>query len=196
MSEITQLTQIDFAYVFISICIILFAVKALISLFDWFSEKFGIETKSMRRKREEHELLVNTADGLAKTSESLVELQRQHNESVKQSIRHDKELKDELQSLRNDFHAQTQDLNQNISTMKKEIDDRLNDSKVRENERVQAELKDRIGQSYRYYHTIGKINDMELEALKDLIKSYENHGGENSFVHTVVQPEMYTWEKV
>ena len=57
-------------------------------------------------------------------------------------------------------------------------------------------LKDKISQSYRYYHSKGKINDMELEALEDLIEEYETAGGENSFVHTVVQKEMYTWEKV
>ena len=36
---------------------------------------------------------------------------------------------------------------------------------------------------------------MELEALEDLIEEYESADGKNSFVHTVVQKEMYTWEK-
>ena len=35
---------------------------------------------------------------------------------------------------------------------------------------------------------------MELEALEDLIDTYESFGGKNSFVHSVVQKEMYTWE--
>ena len=61
---------------------------------------------------------------------------------------------------------------------------------------ISAELKDKISQSYRYYHSLGKINDMELEALEDLIEEYESADGENSFVHSVVQKEMYTWEKV
>ena len=37
---------------------------------------------------------------------------------------------------------------------------------------------------------------MELEALEDLIDEYESADGKNSFVHSVVQKEMYTWEKV
>ena len=63
-------------------------------------------------------------------------------------------------------------------------------------EDVQAELKDKIGQSYRYYHDIKKINDIEMETLEGLIKTYEDYGGKNSFVHSLVQKEMYTWEHI
>ena len=31
---------------------------------------------------------------------------------------------------------------------------------------------------------------------KDLIEEYEAADGQNSFVHSVVQKEMYAWEKV
>lgn len=64
----------------------------------------------------------------------------------------------------------------------------------RDDEVRRGELKDRIRQSYGYYHNRGYITGMELEALKGLINSYEKSGGANSFVHTVVEPEMYTWE--
>ena len=37
---------------------------------------------------------------------------------------------------------------------------------------------------------------MELESLEDLITTYEAHKGFNSFVHSVVQKDMYTWELV
>ena len=50
-------------------------------------------------------------------------------------------------------------------------------------------------QSYRRYHLSQKITDMEFEALEDLIETYENYGGKNSFVHSVVQKEMYEWER-
>ena len=32
--------------------------------------------------------------------------------------------------------------------------------------------------------------------LEDLIEEYEAAGGENSFVHSLVQKEMYAWEKI
>jgi hypothetical protein len=59
-----------------------------------------------------------------------------------------------------------------------------------------ATLKDRISQSYRYYHERKKWNHMEKEAFDDLIKSYENAGGKNSFVHTTCEPESCTWELI
>mgnify|MGYP001150726039 CR=1 FL=1 len=59
-----------------------------------------------------------------------------------------------------------------------------------------AKLKDRISQSYRYYHERGKWNVMEKEAFKDLVDDYEAHGGTNSFVHEICVPESYTWKIV
>ena len=38
--------------------------------------------------------------------------------------------------------------------------------------------------------------DMQFETLMDLIEEYEEHGGVNSFVHNVVQPEMHVWNKI
>ena len=58
------------------------------------------------------------------------------------------------------------------------------------------EQKDRISQSYRYYHAKGQWNSMEKEAFDGLIRDYESHGGENSFVHSVCEPESCTWKIV
>ena len=35
-----------------------------------------------------------------------------------------------------------------------------------------------------------------METLEGLIKTYEDYGGKNSFVHSLVQKEMYTWEHI
>lgn len=87
-------------------------------------------------------------------------------------------------------------LSDKIDAMQKSTDERFLSSEKKQNERVQAELKDKIGESYRHYHERNKINSMELEALEGLIETYENFGGKNSFVHSVVQKEMYTWEQI
>lgn len=83
------------------------------------------------------------------------------------------------------------------------LSDKLDAMNLKQNEleekhrkRIRAEMKDKISQLYRYYHERGKWNDMEKEAFNDLIDEYEDAGGSNSFVHTVVQPESYTWEVV
>ena len=80
--------------------------------------------------------------------------------------------------------------------MKEETDERFIKSEMKTNRRIRAELKDKIGRSYRYYHNLGEITDMELEALEDLIAEYEAADGENSFVHSIVQKEMYTWKRI
>lgn len=62
--------------------------------------------------------------------------------------------------------------------------------------RDMADLKDRIRHHYSVYHSAGQITYMEKESLEDLIRSYEEAGGSNSFVHSVVEPELYTWKVV
>lgn len=87
-------------------------------------------------------------------------------------------------------------ISKKIDNMQQNTDKRFLESEKRNNKRIRAELKDKISQSYRYYHSVGEINDMELEALEDLIEEYEAADGKNSFVHSIVQKEMYTWKQV
>ncbi len=92
MDAIKELTTIDFSSIFTSVFIILIGVKAIISLFEWFIEKLGLETKWMKRKREDHDLLV-------KTAQNLVELQKRHNNDMHESDRHDEEMKNDIKNL-------------------------------------------------------------------------------------------------
>jgi hypothetical protein len=71
MDAIQELTQINFVYVFISVFVILIGIKAIVSLFEWVIDKLGLETKWMRKRREERELLFQT-------SQNLIVLQEQH----------------------------------------------------------------------------------------------------------------------
>ncbi|MEE0418746.1 MAG: hypothetical protein UDG86_01710 [Lachnospiraceae bacterium] len=95
-----------------------------------------------------------------------------------------------------------QDREQSLIIQKKlvtaieQINQKLDESQRKTNKRVQAELKERLGQSYRYYHSIKQWNEMEKEAFDGLIEEYEEAGGNNSFVHDIVMPESYTWELV
>ena len=109
----------------------------------------------------------------------------------KQSLEIQKELKDsqnELANKVNSIFAKLDDIINNTN-------ERFSANEEKENKRVQSEIKERIAQSYREYNKTKRISSIELEALEDLIDTYESHGGENSFVHSVVQKEMYTWER-
>ena len=92
MSEITELTKIDFAYVFIAVILILVCVKFIVSLFEWIVGKLGLETKWVRQKREEHDLLI-------KTSKNLSALQKKHEEDVKRSDRRDDDISTDIKKL-------------------------------------------------------------------------------------------------
>lgn len=92
MNEIIELTNIDFSAIFISVFIILFGAKAIVSLFEWIINKLGLETKWMRQKREEHELLLNT-------SNSLISLQEKHKEDMRKSDMHDEEMRNDIKKL-------------------------------------------------------------------------------------------------
>ena len=57
-----------------------------------------------------------------------------------------------------------------------------------------AEIKEKIERIYRECNPTMSCTPTQLETLKELIEEYEAHGGNNSFVHTLVEPEMYGWE--
>ncbi len=92
MSEITELTKIDFVSVFTAVFIILMGLKAIISLLEWIFEKLGLETKWMRQNREKHELLIHT-------SQNLAVLQKQRQEDVENSDRRDEEISSDIKKL-------------------------------------------------------------------------------------------------
>lgn len=140
-----------------------------------------------KRKKKEELLSV-----IQKNQEEIKQLMENRLHDRQQSFSIQKELTDNQKELSDSISA----ISKKLDDMQKRTDERFKESEDKNNKRIRAELKDKIGQSYRYYHSKGKINDIELEALEGLITEYESAGGENSFVHTVVQKEMYTWEKV
>lgn len=56
-----------------------------------------------------------------------------------------------------------------------------------------ARLKDRIAQGYRYFSERGEWTSMDKESMEALIQAYSQYS-ENSFVHSVVEKELYQWK--
>lgn len=92
MDEIIALTQINFSSIFISVFVILIGMKAIISIFEWIINKLGLETKWMRKKREDHELLIRTV-------QNLDALQECHLKDMKESDKHDEEMRSDIKKL-------------------------------------------------------------------------------------------------
>lgn len=114
-------------------------------------------------------------------------------------------INDRNQSLRiqEQLTKSIQEINDKLDKMKYDTDMRflenqkqLQETREKTDKRTRAEMKDKISRAYRYYHAKKSWNYMEKEALLDLIEEYEAAGGKNSFVHSVVVPEMCLWEEI
>ncbi|WP_313069764.1 hypothetical protein [Lacrimispora sp.] len=108
MNEIKALSQVDFPLVLSSIFIIFTGFKGILALLEWIADKTGLEFKWLRKKREDHELLM-------KTSSELVELRNQRNIDVEESIKHDVGIRSDLAELKTMF------IDREIDTMRWEI---------------------------------------------------------------------------
>lgn len=197
MDTIKEFTQLNFSAIFLSLILIGISFQIIMRLLDWIVERFGIETKRTRQRREEHELLI-------KTSENLTELQKQHTKSVEDSAFYDKQIRDELHSFMNDMKESIAETKSEI----KQIDNnRVNDGKqylkvqqelsnsIREiidyNETRDTQidnlmtsqreiLADRINQKYKHYISIKGIPEDEVDEFTNLHNAYNGVGGNHS----------------
>lgn len=96
MNELQEILNINFSYVFISVILILTFIKSITSLLEWLFDKIGLETKYMRKRRDEHELLIQTTKNLSI-------LQEKHSEDMKKSDEHDIEMRNDLKKLTDIF---------------------------------------------------------------------------------------------
>lgn len=170
---------------------------------DILVNKLGIQTKWSRKKREEHELLI-------KTAESLNKLQETHEKDIERIDSHDEEIKEELvnfttelrQTLKtqnekmNKFSDSVNKISDKLDKMKIDTDMRFQENEKKQNKKEQAKIKSEISNRYSIYHERKWITNIEFEALEGLIATYEAFGGLNSFVHSIVQKEMFTWRKI
>ena len=125
MEKIENLIHYNWFVVVSAIIVAMLAFKFLSDLFEWFIKKFGIETKSMREKRENKELLKKTVENLA----ALQTKQTTDEETFRKSLNgYMKESREDRKAL----HAE----------MKKYSENRIADRK--QSFQIQKELTDSI----------------------------------------------------
>lgn len=182
METVNNLLEIDFI-TFVQVCFIVMAgVISAISIIGKFSEIIGKPVKWVKQRKDDHDLLITTAQALNKLKEKEIE-------DANQATKHDKMIKKDLAMVTETMVQ----IKEEVTLMRT----------LRDNDKL-AEYKDKVGQSYRYYkqrkfsdeEPIPYWNHMEKEALEGLIRQYESHGGSNSFVHSIVEPEMQTWKLI
>lgn len=160
--------------VILFLILIAVCVTGIIRLKDWIFERFGLETKYQRKERKQDEKISYLEGEL---------------DAIKA------EYKDNI-IAQNQFHDKVKDKQDLIFEDIKALQESIDLMQYKQDSATRARLKDRIGQSYRYYKERKHWTIMEKEAFNDLISSYEAAGGSNSFVHSKCLPESLTWEIV
>lgn len=125
------------------------------------------------------------ADKLGIKTKRMLDEEQQNKTIGKLRERADKtdEKIDKVVECLNNLQLSVESISKQVATMQEKQD---------KNEMNQ--LRDRIGQSYRFYKQRGEWNHMEKEAFEGLIQSYEDAGGKNGFVHSVCIPMSEQWK--
>lgn len=108
------------------------------------------------------------------------EIMKEHEEKLKQLAEVDKNVLQLLSELR---EGQASLMSRMDNAEKREVKSRM------------TELKDRAAQIYRYAHKEKQITQMQKLVLEEIIEEYEQYNM-NSFIHSVILPEMPTWEVI
>lgn len=162
MNEILSLTNVNYTSLFISIITILIGMKATVSIFEWFINKLGLETKWMREKRQNRELLL-------KTSENLMKLHDRHEKDIDKSDKRDEEIYNNIKKLTQMF------IDKEIDDMRWEINSFA--TKVAEGKPCNKDSFTHCIHIYKKYENILEENNMEngeveisMEIINDAYK--------------------------
>lgn len=201
MDDLKQLAQIDWWQVFLAICLLLFCIKALWTLADWFFiEKLGIKTKKMRQREQESELLKATAELANKTAENLDKLQARHTKDEEEFRKNLNNYIEESQKDRKALHDEMTKMNKNRASDRQvsvEREKRLND-RITESNRHTDEMMCNINNTLDKLTTMfvdKEVDDMRWEILNfcSALTSGRKYNKE-SFDHVIQIHEKY--EKV
>lgn len=144
--------------------------------------KYLNKWRKTENKKEEFQKLVYTMQDTIKT--------------IQENRIHDRE---DSRRIRDEMYESINSQGKNIKEISMAVDkiqETIDDMNKKNSETKRAEIKEKIARIYAECHTTMTCTDIQFETLEDLIKRYEAHGGENSFVHTLVLPEMFTWRRI
>lgn len=200
MDDLKQLMQIDWWYVVIAVCLLLFCVKIIWTLLDWLLfEKLGIETRKMKRHKEESKLLMDTAELAKTTAENLDKLGKRNTDDgqnfrsslddyIAESRQDRKILHDEMIKFEQN---RISDRNQSLEIQKK-LTDSISARDERINVLITANkelLAEKINEKYKYYISIKGIPEDEYDEFVSLHSAYKdvggNHNGDAKFQYCI-----------
>lgn len=200
MNELKQLMQVDWWYVVIALLLLLVCIKLVWSLIDWlFFEKLGIETRKMKQKRQESELLRTTTELAKTTAQNLDKLQERHTKDEEEFRNNLNNYMEESRKDRKALHEEmTKFTNNRINDRKQslEIQKELKDSIAARDTQIESlviankeMLAEKINEKYKYYISIGGIPEDEYDEFVNMHAAYNgvggNHHGDAKFEYCI-----------
>ena len=163
----------------IALCVLVLTQKEKLSkqLNKWRTEK--------NEEEDFHALVYELKNSIEKLSKEVKENQENRDKELLHYRDDSRKIRDEMYKVMNNQSDSIRELKETVIKIQE-----------KNSETKRAEIKEKIERIYRECTHEQVCTEMQFESLKDLIEQYEKHGGDNSFVHTTVQPEMYKWQVV
>ena len=177
MDEFEILTKYNWTYWVAGLFALLEFSRWAFNIFEWlFIQTFGIETKGMRKRREDAERLMNTEKAIEEIKET-----SKHN--VEMFLDHERQVVDKFTGIKDEIVSELGKLHDKIDEQKEEM------AKTNEANRKTdlAMLRDRIAGGMRYFSqnrdTTGNvhINLGDYENMEALYQEYFTKGGNGAF---------------
>lgn len=195
MDELKELMKIDWWYVVFALLLLLGFIKFAWSLIDWLLfEKLGVETRKMKQKRQESDLLKTTAE-LAKTTSELAKTTAENLDKLQQKhVNDEKEFRDSLKNYIEESRKDRKALHDEMTRFADnrvsdrhqslEIQKQLRDSIAARDEQIESlvvankeMLAEEINKKYKHYINLKGIPEDEYDEFVSLHKAYNGVGG-------------------
>ena len=195
MEAMQNLIHYNWFSVVLALISAMVAFRFLSDLFGWFVTKFGLETKSMREKRENQELLKTTAENLASLQRRHTNDEKEFRENLNNYILESREdrkaLHDEMKQYSQNRVADRQHSLQIQSELKDSIKKIVTAQEERDSQIValmegsKELLGDKIDQRYDKYISLGGIPQNEVDEFDSIYEAYRglkgNHGRKTKY---------------
>lgn len=188
MKEWITLTETNWAFWIAGLFALLEFVKWLYSIGEWLISKFGIETKSMRTKRE-------TRDKLLKAEQDIQEIRETSEKNVTMFLEHEQKVVDRFLEIKEEVVKQLNDLNNKFDEQKNQLEETLEGIDADGKRRDCSLMRDRLIQGLRYFSQqkddegIVHISMTDYENLNEMFTEYFNCNG-NGVCHSLYENEF------
>ena len=189
ISIVEQINEFGFVTMVIGFLLAISALIGIKELIGKIKNTFGLVDMKELEKKQLLERVANLEDKIKEVDKRVTDTSSMYDCKLEGFHQQSIDIRGNIFDMLNGFADKFDALTNNING----LTTRVHDMQTKNDASDRARIKDRIAQSYRFYHEKKQWTHMEKEAFEDLIASYEAAGGTNSFVHSICEPECQTW---